>query len=156
MEIVPTPPARPAARAVTLPPFDHQPVEGPEDPQWATLSWPDNINAIASSAELEGGMLMIYLVSTSHMPLYLYILLGIAGAGIVFVVLSHNRRAKRIMLPIANTAFHLVVLLVVFSGDARLRVPRPVAVIRLLANAVLVQWMVLRGIVVLTPLAAHG
>ena len=70
------------------------------------------------------------------MPLYLYILLGIAGIGIVFVVLSHNRRAKRIMLPIANTAFHLVVLLVVFSGDARLRVPRPVAVIVLLANAV--------------------
>ena len=57
---MPTPPARPAARAVTLPPFDHQPVEGPEDPRWATLGWPDNINTVASSAEMENGTLMIY------------------------------------------------------------------------------------------------
>jgi hypothetical protein len=59
-QIVPTPPARPAARAVTLPLFDHQPVEGPEDPRWATLGWPDSINTVASSAEMENGTLMIY------------------------------------------------------------------------------------------------
>jgi hypothetical protein len=58
--IVATPPARPATRAVTLPPFDHLPVEGPDDPRWATLGWPDSINAVASSAEMEGGTLMIY------------------------------------------------------------------------------------------------
>jgi hypothetical protein len=60
VEIVTTPPARPASRAITLPPFDHQPVDGPDDPQWATLGWPDNVNTVASSAELESGTLMIY------------------------------------------------------------------------------------------------
>jgi len=59
-QIAPTAPARPAARAVTLPPFDHQPVEGPEDPRWATLGWLDNINTVASSAEMENGTPMIY------------------------------------------------------------------------------------------------
>jgi hypothetical protein len=58
--IVETPPARPSARQVTLPPFETRPVDGPDDNQWTVLAWPDDISAIASSAQLENGKLIIY------------------------------------------------------------------------------------------------
>jgi hypothetical protein len=58
--IVETPPARPSARQLTLPPFETRPVDGPDDDQWSTLDWPDDIDAVASSAVMENGKLIIY------------------------------------------------------------------------------------------------
>jgi len=58
--IVETPPVRPASRRVTLPPFEVRPVNGPEDPMWNTLGWPDDINSVASSTVEESGKLVIY------------------------------------------------------------------------------------------------
>lgn len=58
--IVDTPPAHRADRRITLPPFRHVPVEGPEDQTWTALGWPENIRAVASSAEMENGELVIY------------------------------------------------------------------------------------------------
>jgi hypothetical protein len=58
--IVETPPAKPSESALTLPPFDVFPVEGPDDPRWIQLQWPDNVEAIASSTEKEGEKLTIY------------------------------------------------------------------------------------------------
>jgi hypothetical protein len=36
------------------------PVDGPDDPKWIQLTWPDNINAVASQAMMEDGWLVIY------------------------------------------------------------------------------------------------
>lgn len=58
--IVETPSIRPAARQVTLPPFETRPVDGLDDEQWTTLDWPDDVNAIASAAVPENGKLIIY------------------------------------------------------------------------------------------------
>ncbi len=58
--IIETPPARPAARQLTLPPFETRPVNGPDDDQWSTLDWPDDINTVASSVLTENGKLIIY------------------------------------------------------------------------------------------------
>lgn len=55
-----TPPARPSENKLTLPPFEVVPVGGPNDSRWLEMGWPDDINTIASSAELEGGKLTIY------------------------------------------------------------------------------------------------
>lgn len=59
-KIVEPPPVRPSGRKVSLPPFDLQPVDGPEDPLWTTLGWPENINTVASSAVMKDGKLVIY------------------------------------------------------------------------------------------------
>ncbi|HKX09645.1 MAG TPA: hypothetical protein VJN67_15710 [Stellaceae bacterium] len=58
--IVEVPPARPASRQAALPPFETRPVAGPDDEQWSTLGWPDDISSIASSALTENGKLIIY------------------------------------------------------------------------------------------------
>lgn len=58
--IVDTPPARPSESKLTLPPFEVLPVDGPDDPKWLALVWPDDINAVASSSEMTGGKLTIY------------------------------------------------------------------------------------------------
>jgi DNA modification methylase len=58
--IVKTPLARPAERRVNLPPFDWCQVNGPEDQRWTDLNWPDDINSVASIAQMENGTLMIY------------------------------------------------------------------------------------------------
>lgn len=58
--IIETPPARPAARQLTLPPFETIPVLGADDAQWTTLDWPEDINSVASSAVFEQGKLLIY------------------------------------------------------------------------------------------------
>jgi hypothetical protein len=58
--IVETPPAHEAAQRITLPPFQLVRVEGPDDPRWAQLDWPENHRIIASSAEMENGTLTIY------------------------------------------------------------------------------------------------
>lgn len=58
--IVPTPPARPATRQITLPPFETRPVNGLDDNQWTMLDWPEDITAVASSAVTENGKLVIH------------------------------------------------------------------------------------------------
>lgn len=58
--IVPVPESRPSDRQVTLPPFKTVPVDGLDDPKWATLGWPDNPAVTASEAEMEDGTLTIY------------------------------------------------------------------------------------------------
>lgn len=59
-QIVPPPPARPGARQVTLPQWRIQRIENREDALWTELSWPDDVNAIASFAQMEHGELVIY------------------------------------------------------------------------------------------------
>lgn len=54
------PPARPSDRRLTLPPFEVVPVEGPEVQRWTELGWPDDINSVACSAEMDNGRLTIY------------------------------------------------------------------------------------------------
>lgn len=58
--IVPTPETKPTGRQVSVPPFRTQAVEGPADPLWTQLYWPDNINLIASQAEMEESTLVVY------------------------------------------------------------------------------------------------
>ena len=53
------PPARPGRQQLSLPPFETRPV-APDDEQWATLGWPDDVAAVASSAVMENGTLVIY------------------------------------------------------------------------------------------------
>ena len=59
-KIVDIPQARPAPQRATLPPFRLQAVRGPSDDHWIDLAWPDDINQVASSAEMEEGILTIY------------------------------------------------------------------------------------------------
>src|SRR5262249_133686 len=63
-----------APQRAMLPPFRVQPVRGPTDNHWNDLAWPDDVNEVASSAEIEEGTLVIY-YST------------------VFPKYSHNRQA---------------------------------------------------------------
>lgn len=58
--IVPRPPTQPASRRVALPPFDVRPVDGPDDPMWSQLGWPDDTSKVASAAEMEQGTLVVY------------------------------------------------------------------------------------------------
>jgi len=53
------PPARPGRVQLTLPPFEINSV-APDDERWVELGWPDNVETVASSAELENGTLVIY------------------------------------------------------------------------------------------------
>lgn len=59
IEVQEAPPDRPADQQVSLPPFDIRPVS-PENAQWTTLGWPDDVSAVASSAVSENGTLVIY------------------------------------------------------------------------------------------------
>jgi hypothetical protein len=59
-EIVERPPTKPGERRVALPRFKVVPVDGPQDEMWATLGWPEDVSAIASSAEMTEGQLTIY------------------------------------------------------------------------------------------------
>ncbi|MGH9572364.1 MAG: hypothetical protein ACRD40_02375 [Candidatus Acidiferrales bacterium] len=59
-EIVKAPDSRPADRRASLPAFKTVPVGGPDDPKWPQLGWPDNAAMIASQAEMEDGVLVIY------------------------------------------------------------------------------------------------
>ncbi len=53
------PPVHPGRQQLSLPPFEPRPVS-PDDEQWATLGWPDDVASIASSAVMENGTLVIY------------------------------------------------------------------------------------------------
>jgi hypothetical protein len=59
VQVVEPPPARPTRRALTLPPFDVRAV-APQDEQWAILGWPDDAGSVASSAEMEDGVHVVY------------------------------------------------------------------------------------------------
>jgi len=59
-QIVAIPPAHQGRRRIALPPFDVRPVEGPDDPQWSNLSWPDEIAQVAFTSETENGQLVVY------------------------------------------------------------------------------------------------
>lgn len=58
--IVPTPEEKPSDRTLTLPPFDIRPVDDPDAQLWTDLDWPEDINSVASSAQMEEGKLVIY------------------------------------------------------------------------------------------------
>lgn len=53
------PPARPGRQQLSLPPFETRPV-ALDDERWAALGWPDDVAAVASSAVMENGTLVIY------------------------------------------------------------------------------------------------
>src|SRR5579863_4146090 len=58
--IVSIPESRPADRRASLPPFKTVAVNGPDDPKWTQLGWPDNPVLTASEANMEEGTLVIY------------------------------------------------------------------------------------------------
>lgn len=58
--IVTRPPTQPSSRRVALPPFDVRPVDGPDDPMWTQLGWPDDAAKVASAAVMEQGTLVVY------------------------------------------------------------------------------------------------
>jgi hypothetical protein len=58
--VVETPPARPAGRQVSVPPFRVIRVEGPDDQKWTLLGWPENTSVIASQAQMDDGALAVY------------------------------------------------------------------------------------------------
>jgi hypothetical protein len=58
--IVSVPESRPADRRASLPPFKTVAVNGPDDPKWTQLGWPDNPALTASEADMEEGTLVIY------------------------------------------------------------------------------------------------
>lgn len=58
--IVERPPARESRSTASVPPFDVREVSGPDDPMWARFSWPDDVEKVASTAEMENGTLVVY------------------------------------------------------------------------------------------------
>lgn len=58
--ITETPKEQAADRRISLPPFKIEPVDGPEAQLWSDLDWPEDINSISSSAQMEDGKLVIY------------------------------------------------------------------------------------------------
>ena len=58
--IIERPPAHEGRRRTTLPPFDVVPVDGPDDPQWASQGWPDDPRDVAFSWEMEAGEMIVY------------------------------------------------------------------------------------------------
>jgi hypothetical protein len=60
LKIVEAPKAKTTRQKVLMPPFKVEPVDGPDDPRWQALGWPDNEATIASSAETEDGILTVY------------------------------------------------------------------------------------------------
>jgi len=59
-KVVEAPSAKQTDRRITLPPFDIRAVESPDHQLWAELDWPDDVNLVASSAQMEEGKLVIY------------------------------------------------------------------------------------------------
>lgn len=58
--IVEKPEAPPDKKKISVPPIDWVAVEGPDDPTWGTLDWPDNIKQVASSSNLGNDGLIVY------------------------------------------------------------------------------------------------
>jgi len=60
LSIVDTPKVLPDEKRISMPDFEVLAVDGPEDPMWSTLGWPDRPEEVASSAQAENGKLVIY------------------------------------------------------------------------------------------------
>jgi hypothetical protein len=58
--IVAKPDTDQAGRAISIPDFSVEPVNGPDDPRWSILAWPDDAGMIASSSQMEDNKLIIY------------------------------------------------------------------------------------------------
>jgi len=58
--IVEKPEAHPDKKRISVPPIDWVAVEGPDDPTWSTLDWPDDIKQVASSSILSHDKLTVY------------------------------------------------------------------------------------------------
>jgi len=57
---VPPPAPKPGRSSLEVPPFDWRPVDGPDDPTWGSLGWPDDFGSVAYEATMEDGTLMIH------------------------------------------------------------------------------------------------
>jgi hypothetical protein len=58
--VIEPPPVEDRSQRIVLPPFDVKPVDGPDDPMWSTLNWPDGVGEVASSAVNDAGRLIVY------------------------------------------------------------------------------------------------
>ena len=58
--VVEPPKTRGGKQQIVMPPFNVEPVEGPDDPTWDSLGWPENVSAIASQAVTIEGKLTVY------------------------------------------------------------------------------------------------
>jgi hypothetical protein len=58
--VVDPPKAKVAEQKIVMPPFKVEPIDGPEDPRWLDLGWPEDIKVIASSAVVIDGVLTVY------------------------------------------------------------------------------------------------
>lgn len=58
--IVEPPTTKGAKQQIVMPPFNVEPVDGPDDPTWNNLGWPENVSAIASQAVRVEGKLTVY------------------------------------------------------------------------------------------------
>ena len=58
--VIDPPQADDSAVTTSLPNWNIQPVDGPDDPIWSQLGWPLQVSEIASSAEFDSGTLEIY------------------------------------------------------------------------------------------------
>lgn len=60
LEIVPAPPPKPGKSTLQVPPFEWHPVDGPSDPTWPSLGWPDRTDEVSYEAQMSDGVLNIY------------------------------------------------------------------------------------------------
>lgn len=60
VEIIEAPKAPVAKQRQTMPEFEFQPIDGPDDPAWVTRGWPDDVGTIASDSDLEGAKLTVF------------------------------------------------------------------------------------------------
>lgn len=60
LAVVAPPKARGAQQKIVMPPFNVEPVDGPDDSRWLDLGWPDNVSSVASSAIASGKELTVY------------------------------------------------------------------------------------------------
>ncbi len=58
--IVERPEAPPDDKKISVPLIDWVPVEGPDDPTWSTLDWPEDIKQVASSSIFGTDKLTVY------------------------------------------------------------------------------------------------
>lgn len=58
--IIEAPKTKAAERQVSVPPFKVVRIEGPDDPVWTQLNWPDKLSVIASQSQMEDGTLVVY------------------------------------------------------------------------------------------------
>lgn len=60
VEVVKAPVAEQAKQRLSMPDFNFVAVDGPDDPKWAELGWPEDVDAVASHSDLDGATLTVY------------------------------------------------------------------------------------------------